>query len=336
MTDAVPPSAHAVRARLPGFRQALTILGWVVAGGLGLLVGVRLLGAERGSALTLLIGALPLSLLPAYALVVLALVLRRRLLGGVATALVGAHLLVIAPALGAQELTAAATTAPALRVVTANVYVLNVTPERAGRSLRELRPDVLVVPELDADGLAGLRASGLLDDLPHSVVELGERAESVGLFSRLPLRDVTSRPGAGRLLPRATVSVGGVEVRLVTGHPLPPVLGWESLWRRSLADLASEVDGVELPTVVAGDLNADRDHASFRKLLDVGLRDAHDVRGRGLARTWPASRPVLHLDHVMVRDRAGVRFEVLDVSEAPIPGSDHLAVVADLRLVSTT
>lgn len=332
--DAAPPSTHAERARCrPRWHQALTVVGWATAGGLGLLVAVRLLGAERGSALALLIGALPLSLLPAYALLGLALGLRRRLLGAVATALVVAHLLVVAPALGGDELTASAAAAPPLRVVTANVYVLNPTPELAGRSLRALRPDVLVVPELDADGLAGLRASGLLDDLPYSVLELGERAESVGLFSRLPLQDVSSRPGAGRLLPRATVSVDGVEVRLVTGHPLPPVLGWESLWRRSLADLAREVDGVELPTVVAGDLNADRDHASFRKLLDVGLRDAHDVRGRGLARTWPASRPVLHLDHVLVRDRAGVRFEVVDVAEAPIPGSDHLAVVADLRLV---
>lgn len=332
-TDVAGPSAHTgpVRGR-SRWHQALAVVAWAVAGGLGLLVAVRLLGAERGSALALLIGALPLSLLPAYALLGLAVVLRRRLLGGVATALVGAHLIVIAPLLGADALTGSAD-APALRVVTANVYVLNVTPELAGRALRDLRPDVLVVPELDVDGLAGLRASGLLDDLPHSVLELGDRSESVGLFSRTPLRDVTSRPGAGRLLPRATVDVQGVAVRLVTGHPLPPVLGWESLWRRSLADLASEVDGLEVPTVVAGDLNADRDHASFRKLLDVGLRDAHDVRGRGLARTWPASRPVLHLDHVMVRDRGGVRFEVVDVSEASIPGSDHLAVVADLRLV---
>jgi len=311
----------------------LVILGWVLAGALGLLVGVRVLGVERGSVLALLVGALPLSLLPAYVLLCLAAALRRRLLAGAAALLVTAHLLVIAPALGADDVTAGADRAPALRVVTANVYVLNPSPEQAGRALRALRPDVLVVPELDADGLAGLRASGLLDDLPHSVVELGERAESVGLFSRLPLRDATSLAGAGRLLPRATIAVGGVDVRLVTSHPLPPVLGWESLWRRSLADLADEVAGLELPTVVAGDLNADRDHAPFRRLLDVGLRDAHDARGRGLARTWPASYPVLHLDHVMVRDRAGVHIEVVGVKEAPIPGSDHLAVVADLRLV---
>ncbi|MCW2713179.1 MAG: Endonuclease/exonuclease/phosphatase [Frankiales bacterium] len=294
---------------------------------------MRVLGVERGSALALLVGALPLSLLPAYVLLGLAAALGKRLLAAAAALLVTAHLLVIAPALGAEDLTPGAREAPALRVVTANVYVLNPSPERAGRALRALRPDVLVVPELDADGLAGLRASGLLDDLSHSAVALGERAESVGLFSRFPLRDVTSLPGAGRLLPRATISVGGVDVRLVTGHPLPPVLGWESLWRRSLADLAEEVAGLELPAVVAGDLNADRDHAPFRRLLDVGLRDAHDARGRGLARTWPASRPVLHLDHVLVRDRAGVHIEVVDVSEEPVPGSDHLAVVADLRLV---
>lgn len=311
----------------------LAILGWVLAGALGVLVGVRVLGAEHGSVLALLVGALPLTLLPAYVLLCLAAALRRRLLAGAAVLLVTAHLLVIAPALGADDLLAGADQAPALRVVTANIYVLNPTPEQAGRALRELHPDVLVVPELDADGLAGLRASGLLDDLPFSVVELGQRAETVGLFSRLPLRDVISRAGASRLLPRATIAVEGIDVRLVTGHPLPPVLGWESLWRRSLADLADEVAGLDLPAVVAGDLNSDRDHAPFRRLLDVGLRDAHDARGRGLARTWPASHPVLHLDHVLVRDRGGIHLEVVDVQEARIPGSDHLAVVADLRLM---
>ena len=85
--------------------------------------------------------------------------------------------------------------------------------------------------------------------------------------------------------------------------------------------------------VVAGDLNADRDHALFRRLLATGLQDAHDVRGRGLARTWPASFPILHLDHVLVRDGAGTRLVVLKVDEADLPGSDHKAVVADLAVL---
>ena len=309
------------------------VLARLVVLALGLVVVVRVLGAERGTALALLVGALPLTLLPAYAVLALAAALRRRLLALGAALLAVAHLLVVAPAVGAEPLPGAADTAARLRVVTANLYVLNPAFADAGRSLRALRPDVLVVPELSAAGLAGLRASGLLADLPHAVVRLGAREETVGLFSRLPLRDVTTRTSAARSLPRATVSVEGVDVRVLAAHPLPPVSVFERLWRASLADLATEARRVDLPLVVAGDLNADRDHAPFRDLLATGLRDAHDERGRGLARTWPASLPVLHLDHVLVRDGRRGRLVVLRVNEAPVAGSDHLAVVADLAVL---
>lgn len=294
---------------------------------------VRLLGVERGSALVLLVGALPLTLLPAYGVLVLAAALRRWRLTAAAAPLVLAHLLVVAPAVTAEQRPAAAADAPRLRVVTANLFVLNPEPAAAGRALRALQPDVLVVPELSSEGLAGLRESGLLEDLPHAVAELGTREETVGLFSRLPLQDTATRSAAGRELPRATVTVGGRDVRLLAAHPLPPVSALQGLWRESLTDLAQEVAAADLPLVVAGDLNADRDHAAFRALLDVGLRDAHDVLGRGLARTWPADLPALHLDHVLVRGRPLVP---VDVREVRIPGSDHLAVVAELAVLQPT
>ena len=294
---------------------------------------MRALGVERGTGLQLLVGALPLTLLPAYPLLLAALLLRARLLGAAALLAVAGHLAVVAPALGAAPVPVGARDAPRLRVVTANLYVQNPDPVRAARALRALRPDVVVVPELTAGGLTALRAGGLLADLPHSAVELGGRDESVGLFSRLPLRDVALRAVDVRVLPRATVDVGGRPVRLVTAHPLPPVSAWEGLWRGHLEALAAEVRTVRLPVVVAGDLNADRDHAPFRRLLATGLRDAHDERGRGLARTWPAGRPVLQLDHVLVRDGDGARLAVVAVREARLPGSDHRAVVADLAVL---
>jgi endonuclease/exonuclease/phosphatase (EEP) superfamily protein YafD len=309
------------------------VLARLTAMALGVLVVVRAFGLERGSALALLVGALPLTLLPAYAVLAVAAVRRRRRLAAGAVALVVAHLLVLLPALGADTVPAAAGDAPRLRVVTSNLYVLNPDPVAAGRALRALRPDVLVVPELSTQGLAGLRASGLLDDLPHSAVDLGTRAETVGLFSRIPLRDVARRAAGSRDVPRATVAVGGVDVRVLTAHPLPPLSLLADLWRASLEDLEAESREVRLPVVVAGDLNADRDHDAFRDLLGTGLRDAHDAVGRGLVRTWPASLPVLHLDHVLVRDGDGGRVVPLAVREVTIPGSDHLAVVADLAVL---
>ena len=298
-----------------------------------LLVAVRAGGLERGFLLVLLIGALPLTLLPAYPLLVVAAARRDRLLAAGSAAVVVAHLLVVAPAVTAAPSPAGAEQAPRLRVVVSNLFVENPTPEAAGRALRALRPDVLVVPELSERGLAGLRASGLLEDLPHASYDLDRREETVGLFSRLPLTDVRSRRQGGRALPRGTVDVEGTAVRLLTAHPLPPIAGLEEVWRRSLAALAAEAREATLPVVLAGDLNADRDHASLRSLLDTGLRDAHDERGRGLARTWPADLPVLHLDHVLVRDGRGARVVVRSVREVDVPGSDHRGVVAELGVL---
>ncbi|MCW2607594.1 MAG: hypothetical protein JWO60_2287, partial [Frankiales bacterium] len=243
------------------------------------------------------------------------------------------HVAVVAPALGAAPLPAGARDAPRLRVVTANLYVMNPDPSASGRALRALHPDVLVVPELTAAGLAGLQASGLLTDLPHRALALEGRPEGVGVFSRTPLADVVLRPVGVRLLPRVTVRVGGVDVRVLAVHTLPPFLGWSGLWRGALADLAGEARGSDLPLVVAGDLNADRDHAAFRRLLDAGLRDSADERGRGLSRTWPSRAPLLQLDHVLVRDGSRGRLLPLAVREAVVPGSDHRAVVADVAVL---
>ena len=296
---------------------------------------IRTFGLERGTVLALLVGALPITLLPAYALAAGGALARRRGLTVVGLALVVAHLVVIAPALGAATMPVGTDAAPRLRVVVANLYVLNPTPEAAGRTLRALRPDVLVVPELDARGLAALTAAGLLADLPFYVVREGARLETVGLFSRTPLADTTTREVGGRALPRSTVQVGGVAVRLLAVHPLPPISVFEPLWRSALDDLRGEAAGLTLPAVVAGDFNADRDHAPFRRLLGTGgLRDAHDERGRGLARTYPASAPVLQLDHVLVRDGRTARLVVRSVREVRIPGSDHLAVVADVAVLA--
>ena len=311
----------------------MLVLAWAVAVALAVLLALRVLGAERGTLLALLIGALPLTLLPAYGVLALAAAWRSRVLAAVASALVVGHLLVVAPTVGAAELPPHAAQASGLRVAVSNLYVLNPDPETAGRALRALDPDVVVVPELDRRGLEGLRSSGLLDDLPHVVAELGTRQETVGLLSRLPLEDVTTRSAGGRELPRATVTVGGTAVRLLAVHPLPPVSVFELMWRQSLWDLAQEVEQTELPMVVLGDFNADRDHAPFRALLEAGLRDAHDSRGRGLVRTWPARTPLLHLDHVLVGDGAGGRVVVRDVDEVRLPGSDHLTVVADLAVL---
>lgn len=296
-----------------------------------MLVLLRAAGTERGTLPVLLVGALPLVLLAAYPLLAAAVWRRDRRFALAGVALAAVHLLLVAPALVPQP--APPADALRLRVAVANLYVLNEDPRETGAALRELAVDVLVVPELTAAGLAGLRAAGLLDDLPYALVPGEARQETVGLFSRYPVTAVSLRAGAGRLLPRATVQVAGRAVRVLAAHTLPPVSVLQPEWRRGLGDLGKEVRATSLPVAVVGDLNADRDHGAFRALLASGLRDAADERGRGLSGTWPAGLPLLHLDHVLVRDGDGAGLGVAAVRTVRLPGTDHRAVVADLALL---
>ena len=307
---------------------------WSVAAGLAAVVVLRLVGWSSGPVTALLLVALPLVLVPAYLLAVVAVVRRDRWLGAAAATLIGAHVLVVLPGLTAADVPVAAEQAPRLRVVTANLLVGNQRLPEAAAALRRLDADVLVLVELRADSLTTLRRHGLLTELPHSTVDGAPR--DVEIFSRLPLSDVERSRAVPELpQPRAVVEVAGVAVRVLGEHPLPPGSGYERAGRTSLEALAAEIGREDLPVVVAGDLNSDRHFPLFDDLLEQGLRDAAEERGRGLSTTWPQRWPFLALDHVLVRDGAQASLVVTGQREAPLPGSDHLAVVADLAVLRT-
>jgi endonuclease/exonuclease/phosphatase family metal-dependent hydrolase len=112
---------------------------------------------------------------------------------------------------------------------------------------------------------------------------------------------------------------GGTKVRIVNTHltyRLTSPLQLRAL-RKRLRDDAPPMR--RLPTIVAGDLNMPRPFAA------VSIADDVTVRGS----TWPANRPFIQLDHILVDQRVKViRSEVL-----PTVGSDHLPVRARLRVL---
>ena len=82
--------------------------------------------------------------------------------------------------------------------------------------------------------------------------------------------------------------------------------------------------------MLIGDFNATVDQPTMRALLDDGYTDAALARGRGWEPTWRPSGigPMLTIDHVLVDEATAVD----DVSVHDVPGSDHRALVATLRL----
>ena len=81
----------------------------------------------------------------------------------------------------------------------------------------------------------------------------------------------------------------------------------------------------ELPVVLMGDFNAFADSVEMRALQEV----LHDVGAKEALPTFPADSPSHRIDYIFVSDH----FEVKEVRVVDTLASDHLPVVAKLRLV---
>jgi endonuclease/exonuclease/phosphatase family metal-dependent hydrolase len=95
---------------------------------------------------------------------------------------------------------------------------------------------------------------------------------------------------------------------------------------------AAESDG---PVVLLGDLNASPRSAVCRA-LDARLRDAQrQVKDWQPRNTWFARRPTLRIDHIYVSP--GILIETIDVPQTLDArlASDHLPLLAALRLPAT-
>jgi endonuclease/exonuclease/phosphatase family metal-dependent hydrolase len=207
-------------------------------------------------------------------------------------------------------------------------------PDAVVRLVRERDVDVLVVQELTPRIRERLCRAGIEELLPsgHAIPARpgSPPAGAGGVWTRLPVVGCGTVAG-GFEQPTLCVRVGdGPDVEVTAVHTTPPRMPTTvRAWAADLAALPSPDPSVL--RVLAGDFNATLDHAALRAVLARGYRDAGRAAGRGLAATWGPLRPgvpVLTLDHVLVDPRVGVG----EVAFAQVAGSDHRAVVVDLRL----
>jgi endonuclease/exonuclease/phosphatase family metal-dependent hydrolase len=195
--------------------------------------------------------------------------------------------------------------------------------------VREHQVDVLALEELTDQAVARLEAAGLKDLLPYDDLLAFRDADGSGLYSRWPLEKLppfTARfqsPGA-----RVHVPGGDVVVRVV--HVIPATFDGDSAYRADYAALTPQVRALPPDNaVLAGDFNATQDSQAFRALAGSRFRDASEVAGSGLQRTWgvrPGAPALLHLDHVLVEYGVAAR----STQVLPLPGSDHRALLARL------
>ncbi len=310
-------------------------LEWTVAGCIAGWAVARLTAADRFRPLER--AAVPLMSLTPHAAAgagLAALMLRRK--GPSVTAALAAVAMaaVVAPRMISRRQPAA--DGPELSVLTINLLAGGAAgPDLVGL-VRTTGADVVFLQELTDEAVISLKRAGLSELLPNQMLDVeGYRYRGSGIYSRYPLRDgltigpsYASQPTARLDLPT------GQSVQMVCVHPHPPFPPWSwaaaPRWRAELAALPPPGDG-DPPVILVGDYNATPDHAQFRRLLRLGYTDAASQVGNGIVPTWgpePRGQALFTVDHVLVDPRCAV----LATSVHAVPGSDHRALFARLRL----
>lgn len=222
-------------------------------------------------------------------------------------------------------------TAPISAAATIRVMSTNILQGRADAhavvDLARRNADVVAVQELTPDALKRLSASGVDAAFPYRIVKPLDGGSGAGLWSRHPLR-ATGDPTSEAVPIIATLEIPGTAMPTTVANvhlsaPWPWTIEW---WRADTVQMIATLKDLGTPSVVAGDFNSTWDMAPFRRLLDLGYRDAAGP----FAATYPADSripPLLAIDHILTRGCSGWQSWT-----ATVPGTDHRAPLATVEL----
>ncbi len=232
-----------------------------------------------------------------------------------------------------------------LRVATYNIHRCRgldrrVQPDRIAAVLATIDPDVVALQEVIGPGLAGpghaerLGAALGMGWVMAPTRELRRHQFGNAVLSRYPIRDhqqhdlswKTCEPRTGQ---RVTIDVGsGRLLQLYNIH-----LGTALLERRYQAGrLATWIHSRRGgPKIVLGDFN-EWSRGLATAVLSEQLRSVDLYVHLKRRRTYPGFFPVLHLDHIYVWGDVEVRKVELPRTRLAMIASDHLPLVADVRV----
>lgn len=214
------------------------------------------------------------------------------------------------------------------RLLSANLFVGNQTPEEFVTLVTQIRPDVVVCLEVTPSW--GILLSRLQPDYPYQRIEARDGAFGVAVLSRFPWESVrVEQKIPGHPLIVASIQVASDDVpTLIAVHPVPPVAPhWTALRNRQLQQIAQLTDECQRPLILAGDLNATSWSPAFSDLVNAtGLRDSR--RGFGVQASWPSHLGPfgIPIDHVLVSPE----MTVVDRRVGPDFGADHRPIIVDL------
>lgn len=225
-----------------------------------------------------------------------------------------------------------------LRLLVSNLDYENEQREEVARWLERDDIDLLVLVEVDDEWMRALDA--VRERYEYRIEAVRPEGLGIALWSKLELSDATVEHLLSEERPslHATVHLSdGRSIVINALHPTPPGLEDEDGDRQDSRERDAELiilakriaSEPRLDRLVVGDLNDAAWSHSTRLFLRIsGMLDPR--RGRGLFSTYPASRPLFRypIDHVFVSDG----FRVRELRNERAPGSDHLAMFADISL----
>lgn len=323
-----PPAQAPVRARSKRRRTATWMAVLLLLVCTGPLVA-RVLDRDGPTPVPQLLAFLPWFLVPGWLALFCAVLARRVVLSCWALALLVTTGWFLQPYGDGQTVPAEEPLAQ-VRVLTANLQFGRAT-DGLLEILRKERPHLVSLQECDQRCAAQLRDPEVRRAYPHQLITGTEPAEGSALLSVYPLSAEQRVPGQ-LSMPSAVADVEGNPVRVQVAHPMPPVPDSMDSWRRELGALRTmATQRGDTRTIIAGDFNASQEHAVFRTILDTGMRDSARLLGRSRTPTWP--RPLAppfgaQIDHVLVSER----LTPVQAHFMKLPGSDHQALLVDVRL----
>ena len=241
-----------------------------------------------------------------------------------------------------------------LRVMTYNVHGCvgmdgKLAPERIARVIAQHAPDIVALQELDvgrrrSNGVdqAALIARHLeMERIFSAALHLEEGRYGNAILTHLPMRlikaDALPSPPMRRLLePRGAlwiaIDFNDIEIQVLNTH-----FGLTPGERKAQADALVGRDWLAHPTcrepvLLCGDLNAPPTGQTCRKIGER-LKNIDPKRPKnGKRGTFFGRFPIIRIDHVFVSDDVVV--EAVDIPSTSLTrvASDHLPLIADLRL----
>jgi endonuclease/exonuclease/phosphatase (EEP) superfamily protein YafD len=324
----------------PAMGAGLLVAGWLIVAVLGLVALLRLVAWDSVQPLIVLNAITPIIYLPAWVVIVGALVARRWWLAAAAVVIIAAQLAFVWPELSAATpVPSWARHGPVVRVLDANIDASLHFHAGYVRAIEQDRPDVVTLEEFTPPALQGMVASGVLAKFPYRCEAPTPGATGFLIASRLRLtgcqvRTVLWNGFRMQYMVMATLWSPGGPVALRVVHPLAPFPAYWREWSAALAAVHQSIraDGTSNMLMV-GDFNATWGNKGFAALLHDGLTDGAAARGKATDMTWPNGAvvpPFVRIDHVLT----GSRLTVTEIAAKPGFGSDHRYLVASVAIRS--